>query len=264
MSYLKMGELMFESLPQLITQQVVVRLEITYKKMDVNTTRFLLQCLSIASSSITIVIGVVKFIVHHRRSYWILPGYPAAASVLALFSLTLAALLSGSFFLPSLISMSFTIWGISQPCNSKCYRGCCCRCLHTCVFALLVGTAAFFGVSLIYLGVYSKYDLVNLIPLTLHFLLGIAVFSGLNYAEFFAPIVFALVSFVRGIVNCFCCFCGKWKKSIHQMLDEVVKVETENQLVGRALEEGAGEEEVLDLQVVSSATKNTKNTRHTI
>ena len=48
------------------------------------------------------------------------------------------------------------------------------------------------------------------------------------------------------------------------MLDEVVKVETENHLVGRALEEGAGEEEVLDLQVVSSATKNTKNTRHTI
>ena len=47
------------------------------------------------------------------------------------------------------------------------------------------------------------------------------------------------------------------------MLDEVVKVETENQLVGRVLEEGAGEEEVLDLQVVSSATKNTRHTRHT-
>ena len=60
-----------------------------------------------------------------------------------------------------------------------------------------------------------------------HFFLGIAIFSGLNVARLFSPVICAFVYVVRKLVNCCCCryIRREWRMKINQMLDEVVRVE---------------------------------------
>ena len=71
-----------------------------------------------------------------------------------------------------------------------------------------------------------------MICLFIHFLLGIIVFSGLNYAKLISPIIFAFVSLLRKVVNCCCFFREEWQNAINEMLDDVVKVESEIQMGG--------------------------------
>ena len=88
-----------------------------------------------------------------------------------------------------------------------------------------------------------------MICLIIHFLLGIVVFSGLNYAKFFSPIISASVSLVKKVVNCRCgrylCCPIEWQIAIDEMLDDVLKVEGEYQMGGVAeeREQDLGEEE---------------------
>ena len=93
-----------------------------------------------------------------------------------------------------------------------------------------------------------EFDIVNLFAfmmfcLLFHLLLGVVVFSGLNFAKFFAPIAFALVYLMRKLVD-LCCCCKEWKIAIHKILDGMVEAESGDQVVGGEVEDG----QTLDLQ----------------
>ena len=50
------------------------------------------------------------------------------------------------------------------------------------------------------------------------------IFSGLNYAKWFSPIITFFLSLVKKVVNC--CFCHvEWRDAINKMLDDVAMAE---------------------------------------
>ena len=78
-----------------------------------------------------------------------------------------------------------------------------------------------------------------LVLLFIHFFLGMIVFSGLNYAMLFSPIIFAFISLLRKLVNsCFLCcyFPEEWRESINEIFDDVLKAEPEELIAGEVLE----------------------------
>ena len=76
-----------------------------------------------------------------------------------------------------------------------------------------------------------------MIVLFIHFFLGLLIFSGVKCAKFFSPIIFAIVSLVRKMINsCGCCCREEWKIAINEMLDDALKVECKNQIGVEALE----------------------------
>ena len=97
-------------------------------------------------------------------------------------------------------------------------------------------------VNLFYLLVFVMFCLI------IHFLLGIIVFSGLNYGKLISPIVIAFVNLARKLVSCRCghyiCIPYEWQASIDDMLDDVVKPESENQIVDQTHEEDVGVHEL--------------------
>ena len=105
-----------------------------------------------------------------------------------------------------------------------------------------------------------EFDMSNpfvfiMILLFIHFFLGMIVFSGLNYAMLFSPIIFAFISLLRKLVNsCFLCcyFPEEWRESINGIFDDVLKAEPEDLIVGEVLEgvvEEQNQEEINMLDV---------------
>ena len=149
-------------------------------------------------------------------------------------------------------STIFTIFVIIMPCKSN-YNGRCWKAtltlVHICLSSILP-TICFYllascfseyefkgdhvcaAVNIQNVGELVGYSLFVFIMfcLIMHFLLGIIVFSGLNVARVITPIIKLMVSFMRILVNrCPCCP-KQWKIAINDMLDDLVKVERENQM----------------------------------
>ena len=280
-SLLKMCEVALESAPQLATQWGAVYAE-QYNARKGNVNISPLQCLSISTSTITIVFSIVSYIGKSRRRQWIHPRLPPAASLLPLGCITLVAVLSGTisfrlivladsgsgitvrrpeFWFAVLLntgSMFFTIFAIVMPCHGACCNGRNCQIIRTLIHCCLGGflpAVIIYTLATDYAYLDSKIDAYKIddlfvfimICLIIHFLLGIVIFSGLNYAKFFSPIIFAFVSLVRNVVNSRCgnylCCRYEWQDAINEILDDVVKVESENQMRGVAEEK----EQELDL-----------------
>ena len=234
-----------------------------------------LQYLSIASSTITIVISIVNWVAKNRRAHWIHAESPSAASLLPISFLVLTNIFSGTvsfrlFFFQDgpednvyiiiklfallfihPVSTIFTLLIIVMPCRSAC---CVSRCwkisrtvIHFCLssvvpvnsFYLLATATDDAKISRRNLSYHINYYMFCFIIVCqiTHFLLGTIMFSGLNVAKIFTPPIIALVSFARSIVNrCRCCP-EEWRNAICEMLHNMLKVESENRVVG-TLEEG--------------------------
>ena len=266
-----MCEVALESAPQLMTQWAFVMFQQAYSDLT-NFSVSPLQQLSITTSTIAIVFSIISYITQNRRVQWIYPGFPPAASLLPMGCLTLSAVLSGSVSLRLIVdvssimlsegpffdltfctliinffSMLFTIFFIIMS-HSACYNRLSIKITRTAIQMCLSGILP---ACLIYnlatesdayeLERYRRWNIfttfvISLLCQILHFLLGIIIFSGLNYARLFSPIIFALVSLVRSIADC--CCPQEWRYHINVMLDEVVKPERENQIVGSEQERG--------------------------
>ena len=280
---LKMCEVALESVPQLATQWAAVFAAEVQLPPEDGLSMSALQCVSISTSTITIVFALMRYISQNRRKQWIHPGFPPAASLLPLGCLTLAAILSGtisfglllittgpylrvaggvlslSIFL-NLGSMFFTIFAILMPCQSACCNGRCCndQCcnviytlVHLCLSSILL-TVIIYTLATEYADLLKGIQEWNINYLfvfimifhIIHVLLGILVFSGL-YAKFFSPIISAFVLCVRKVVKC-CCWREDWQIVINEMLDSILKIKSENQIEGDDDEEEEEEEQDLD------------------
>ena len=112
-----------------------------------------------------------------------------------------------------------------------------------------------------------EFDMSNqfvfiMILLFIHLFFGMIVFSGLNYALLFTPIIFAFISLLRKLVNsCFLCcyFPEEWRESINEIFDDALEAEPEDLIVGEVLEgvvEEQNQEEInmLDVSKVEWST----------
>ena len=163
-SSLKICEVAMESLPQMATQWAAVYLKKSHSSFFSSDgfSMSALQCLSISTSTLTIIFSIVSYISRNRRHQWIRPGFPPAASLLPLGCLTLAAVLSGT--IPFGMQNSFeelgvtymgywenggvvffcilclnsgsallTIFTILTACRSACCKSRCCKVIRTLV-----------------------------------------------------------------------------------------------------------------------------------
>jgi hypothetical protein len=94
-SSFKMGEVAFESIPQLATQWAIVQIN-SFKDSDIQKMISSVQYLSIATSMITIVTSILFFIILSRRNQFISSKYHDAASLIPIVFWLLTAILSGT------------------------------------------------------------------------------------------------------------------------------------------------------------------------
>ena len=194
------------------------------------------QCTSITTSTLAIVFSIVSYIAQNRRKQWIRPGYLPLASLLPLGCLTLSSILSATvsfrfglvasygsidciasetrfpciFVLNCLYLTStlFTIILLLMPCICACCNTRCCKITRTLIHLCLSGVLPATIICVLaydhscMLEIINTYDIPRLFVfimfcLIVHFLLGVVVFSGLNFARLFAPILFFPVYLIR-------------------------------------------------------------------
>ena len=269
-------EVWLESAPQLATQWILLTFSLQRNSA--------LPLISVTTSTFTITLAMINFVAQNRREEWIKPGYPAAASLTPIGLVVISALavatmqlfaISNVTYIPIVMNIAasiLTIFVIYMPCGSRCLlQQTCWRVIHTLIHFLLTGGSLACYVRVYVLsytdesfwyynyGVFdAKFDLLFLFTMfwqLIHFLLGLVIFSGLNTARLFAPILVAAKLLVRKIVN-LCCCCGKWRNSINAFLDIVLAVEE----VGNA----ETEDGVVELEDVTVATVATVATIATV
>ena len=261
-----MYEVALESAPQLATQWAAVMAQQSQGDRS-NFSVGALQQLSITTSTLAIVFSIVSYVTRNRRTRWICPGFPPTASLLPMGCFTLTAVLSGTIsfrllsetdvvvgkfrlFITSIdlefiaiitnaFSMVINIFFILMSGSCACCNRVSFKIIrattHMCLSGLLPAFL-FYNLATDYSKVLERYRrwnifttfVISLLCQILHFLLGIIIFSGLNYARLFSPIVLALVTLIRSIADC----CHRERRyHINAMLDDLLKPETENQIV---------------------------------
>ena len=143
-------------IPQLATQWMAI-----HTKAHFNIYPLPLQYVSIASSTIAIIISIVNWVARNRREQWIHTEYPSAASLLPIWCLLLTNVFSGTASFQSVFSFDvhpflflfviaaypvstlFTLFIIVTRCRSAC---CMSRCwkisrtaTHFCVSSVVPG-----------------------------------------------------------------------------------------------------------------------------
>ena len=223
-----------------------------------------LQRISIVSSTLTVTLALTNFVTQHRRQFWVQPKFPLAASSLAIGCLLGSTVISGtmSFLLwevegtwkfalssifyfpiltyPNILSMFHTIFVLCIPCTTcQCCYGRCCKFIRSSVHVLLTGTflgGFFYQIS--HANTTNPEDTLTLAHLgftipflafcsCIHLIMGLLLFSGLNVARLFAPIVYATVFLLKKVSNC-CCFSENYRSAIHNALDKMLQIEEDN------------------------------------
>ena len=221
-----------------------------------------LQISSITLSTMEIFFVIRQFIVHNRRKDWVHPKFPPSASLVPITFLLMAAIVSGTLPFeiilvtieknpfPSIIplftvsSMLFTILVLCLPGSNQYVCHCFWKIIRTIVHILLLFSIPF---SLLFCKEKDKVrcfithlneDILHedatlsftiaIMSAVIHFVLGILVFSGLNFAAIFAPFVSAMVFVLKKVINC--CFSPESRELMNKRLIEILKPEEDRQL----------------------------------
>ena len=247
-----MGEVLLESTPQVATQWLFASVQIQcLGKFKFEHFRGMswTQCISVSTSTFTVVQSIIRFVVSSRRKQFISDRYPTAASVipLALFILTGFGAATTQFRwdhetgwagpvfkLINIGNFILVVYVLRLPCLPHLYWGVIRTVSH---FLASSGAVCCIVHDLIFDNRSLRNDLENLnafsifylsfICCVVHLFLGALILPSKEWAaKMFSPIVFGFIKILRMMAVCFCPV--KWHSEMNDFLDEVLQVSDED------------------------------------